>query len=233
LTELTVESWRGQPNRRYLIQHGANAAAVNQQGISAVESCPEEYIERIKELFVAVAVAKLTAVPAGHSEFSVGDRVRLRYATTEPAHGYQGVNPDDLLVVRAVEPKGFVVHVSFVDPSMLLRFQRDELCPVYDTSGVSITTSSSQATSLNMFDSDRESCVFGIGFFFVYVACACVVQVQVRVLVRGCGGVRRVRVGVWRSVILLVQQTRRFRTALRILPSDSARAPRLALLYPH
>jgi ankyrin repeat protein len=140
----------------YLIQHGANAAAVNQQGIAAVDSCPDEYCERIKELFVAVAVAKLTANPSGRAEFSIGDRVRLRYAAAEPKKGYQGVNPDDLLVVRAIKPDG-LVHVSFVDPSMLLQFERGELCPVFDTSGVSITTSSAQASSLNMFDSDRET----------------------------------------------------------------------------
>ena len=141
----------------YLIEHGANAAAINQQGASAIDSCPDEYRERIKEKFVAVAVAKLMTAPSGTAEFNVGDRVRLRVASTEPKHGYQGVNPDDTLIVRAIDRSTGVVKVSFVDPSILLVFEVDELCAVFDTSGVMLTTSSNQGLSLNMFDSNRET----------------------------------------------------------------------------
>lgn len=141
----------------YLIEHGANAAAINQQGVSAIDSCPDEYRERIKEKFVAVAVAKLMTAPSGTADFNVGDRVRLRFASTEPKHGYQGVNPDDTLIVRAIDRSTGIVKVSFVDPSILLIFDVDELCAVFDTSGVMLTTSSSQDLSLNMFDSNRET----------------------------------------------------------------------------
>ena len=40
----------------YLVDHGANIAAINQQGASAIDSCPPQFRESMKDFFVSVRV---------------------------------------------------------------------------------------------------------------------------------------------------------------------------------
>ena len=138
----------------YLIQHGANAASMNQHGVAAIDYCPEEFRERVKEVFVSVRVAKLKSMEFG-AEIKPGDRVKLRPGMSTPAYGFQGVTEDDLLVVRHVEDG--VVQATFVDPNIMLQFDEQEMYLVYDTSGTLLTTSSAQDDAVKMFDVNSDS----------------------------------------------------------------------------
>lgn len=141
----------------YLIEHGADVLAKNQQGTIAMECCAADQHDRIKRLFVDVQVAKMrqSSIADTH-KFQVGSRVQVGQ-NVEPLHGFQGVSARDVMVVRKIDDNE--VLTTFVDPMLMLRFLPSELQPVFDNSGVLLRVSSSAvgAPYHNLFDPDPDS----------------------------------------------------------------------------
>ena len=137
---------------KYLIEHGANAVLKNQQGDAALDICPEEHFDHVKEFFIAAQVETLLASERQDATVTKGCRVRIRPEVTEPAHGFQGVTHQDELVVRDIDDAE--VGVTFIDPATKLRFTLAEVYRVFDNTGAILTASTGENTVYNMFNPD-------------------------------------------------------------------------------
>jgi len=140
----------------YLIEQGANAVLRNQRGAAALDVCPPRAFDKLKSAFVSAQVQTLleNRHADGAGVVKVGWRVRVRRAVDEPMRGWQGIDPEDVLVVRDVE--GDDVVATFVDPDIPLRFRQGEVERVFDTSGARLSASTNGAAVDNVFNPDRE-----------------------------------------------------------------------------